>query len=457
MNNRFAQGPFRPVTEEIDCFDLRVDGRLPRNLTGTYLRTGPNARDPLEADSHHWFNGAGMLHALRLTEGRAEVYKSRFIDSADGSNRGDQDASGTVRLRRLRNPHGQGTGNASVLSFCGETAALEDLARPVGLDAALGIRECPEYARELPGAMVPHPKVEPGTGFMHVLSTQLEPPYLWYHIVSPAGETLHSTPLTGAGPAFYHDFCITETRLLVFDLPVTLSMEAAFSDHGFPFRWDARYEARVGVLPLGGDGRDVRWLPVDPCFVMHTANAWDQGDRILVDLVRHSSLFAQDLYGPADTCSALERWTLDPDRAYVTTEVLADASVEFPVIDRRWLGRRNRFTFAVEYDPANPAIFGNRVVRYDDQSRSLTEYRFDEDQLIGEVIFVPRPGSGSEAAGWLMGLLHQRAPGPGTHDDTLASEFIVLDAQRLELGPVARVRLPARVPLGQHGCWVERL
>lgn len=455
MTHRFSQGAFRPAEHEVDCFDLRVEGRLPRDLSGSYLRTGPNPRAQVDADTHHWFAGNGMLHLLRLNRGQAEAYKSRFVSLESSQSGHDTGRGATVGLRRLRNPHAFGTGNSALLSYGGSTVALEDLTRPVGLDASLRAHESPAFARDLPGAMVPHPKIEPGSGCLHVLTTQLERPYLWYHIVSPDGETLHSTPIPEAGPSFYHDFCITETRLVIFDLPVTLSMEAALSDHGFPFRWDSGYEARVGVLALGGDGRDIAWVPVDPCFIMHAVNAWDDGERIVVDVIRHASMFALELYGPADNAPTLERWTLDPTRAFATVETLTDDPIEFPMIDSRWVGRRHRYTCAVEYDPANPSIFGNRIVCLDDHRSRCAEFRFDADQVIGECVFVPRPGSAAEGGGWLMGLVHGETP--AVRSSCGGSEFVVFDALRLAEGPVARVRLPTRVPLGQHGCWVERL
>jgi hypothetical protein len=38
------QGPFAPVIEETDAADLPVEGELPHELNGVYLRNGPNPR-----------------------------------------------------------------------------------------------------------------------------------------------------------------------------------------------------------------------------------------------------------------------------------------------------------------------------------------------------------------------------------------------------------------------------
>ena len=95
-DNRFLEGSFAPVTEEITAFDLPVTGRLPAELSGRYLRNGPN---PLGLDdpNYHWFLGAGMVHGVRLRDGRAEWYRNRWVRSkAVAAARGEQWPGGPV-------------------------------------------------------------------------------------------------------------------------------------------------------------------------------------------------------------------------------------------------------------------------------------------------------------------------------------------------------------------------
>ena len=40
--NRFREGSFAPVEEEITAFDLPVTGTVPAELNGRYLRNGPS-------------------------------------------------------------------------------------------------------------------------------------------------------------------------------------------------------------------------------------------------------------------------------------------------------------------------------------------------------------------------------------------------------------------------------
>jgi carotenoid cleavage dioxygenase-like enzyme len=70
-HNRFLEGPLAPVPEEVTAFDLPVSGRLPAELSGRYLRNGPSPLD-LDNPSYHRFLGAGMVHGVRLRDGKVE-------------------------------------------------------------------------------------------------------------------------------------------------------------------------------------------------------------------------------------------------------------------------------------------------------------------------------------------------------------------------------------------------
>src|SRR3954453_15942479 len=96
--SRFLRGPFAPVTEEIPAVDLPVTGRLPPELSGRYLRNGPNPLGLDEPVQHWflrpgstprgrggpvrpWFRGPGMVQGVRLRGGRAEWYRNRWVRS----------------------------------------------------------------------------------------------------------------------------------------------------------------------------------------------------------------------------------------------------------------------------------------------------------------------------------------------------------------------------------------
>ena len=73
----YLQGNNAPVHEEIDVANLPVDGELPHDLEGIYMRNGPNpAFDPISYT--YPFDGDGMIHAVYFDKGRAR-YRNRWV------------------------------------------------------------------------------------------------------------------------------------------------------------------------------------------------------------------------------------------------------------------------------------------------------------------------------------------------------------------------------------------
>ncbi len=66
------EGNFAPVADEVSAENLEVEGAIPPGLRGLYLRNGAN---PVTGYSEHWFLGQGMLHGVRLEEGKAAWYR----------------------------------------------------------------------------------------------------------------------------------------------------------------------------------------------------------------------------------------------------------------------------------------------------------------------------------------------------------------------------------------------
>jgi carotenoid cleavage dioxygenase len=206
-----------------------------------------------------------------------------------------------------------------------------------------------------------------------------------------------------------------------------------------PYKWDPSYPARVGVLPRAGGAGDVRWYEVDPCYVFHPLNAYDDGDRIVVDVARHPKMFDTYLIGPQEGPPTLDRWTLDPAAGKVLEERLDERGQEFPRIDERVVGRRHRYGYAVTFD----TMTGDALVRHDLVAGTSVVREFGAGHNTGEFVFVPDHADSAEDQGTLMGFVHD--------PDRDAADFMLLDAQTLETK--AAVHLPVRVPAGFHGNW----
>ncbi|MGY2060942.1 carotenoid oxygenase family protein, partial [Nocardia gipuzkoensis] len=73
----YISGHFEPTPDELTSFELTVHGTLPEDLDGRYFRNGHNPKPGVTPT--HWFRGAGMLHGIRLSGGRAEWYRNRWV------------------------------------------------------------------------------------------------------------------------------------------------------------------------------------------------------------------------------------------------------------------------------------------------------------------------------------------------------------------------------------------
>jgi len=430
------QGNFAPVGQEVTAFDLPVRGAIPPELRGGYYRNGPNPR----SDTPHWFLGDGMIHAVALEDGAARWYRNRWVRTRPFVE-GDENAplvadDGTVDRTVAK-------ANTHVVPHAGRILALVESSFPTEVTRELETLGIHDFGGRLTTAMTAHPKICPLTGELHFFGYGFAPPYLTYHRADARGELVQSEEIAVPGPTMMHDFAITERHVIFMDLPVVFSPER-LTQGTLPYAWSDAYGARLGVMPRGGSGADVRWFEIEPCYAFHALNAFAEGERIVLDVARYPELWRESA---ADFRTArLHRFTLDLAGGSVREEALDERGVEFPRVDPRREGRRHRFGYAVLYEngPDAPAI--HALVQYDLERGTATAHDFGPGRVPGEGVFVPAGPDAAEDAGWVLCLVYDAGRD--------GSELAILDATSFGKPPVARVALPQRVPFGFHGSWI---
>ena len=441
--NVYLAGNYAPIAEEITTFDLPVVGELPSELNGRYLRNGPNPAGELDLANHHWFMGDGMVHGIRLREGRAEWYRNRYVGSA--------------RLSRLQarpdvdgqNWSGTDVGpNTNVGGFAGRTwAMMEAGTTPVELTYELETVARNDFDGTLPGAFTAHPKFDPDSGEMHAMV------YAWaqwmdhvqYVVVGADGRVNRTVDIPLPGMTMLHDMALTERYALVFDQPCIVNLDVAFSGR-FPFRWDPDYGNRVGLLPRNGDAADIVWIDVPLGYSFHPMNAYDTADGgVVVDLCVFDEMFHKDILGPFENLPRLERWELDPTRRTSSITVIDETPNEFPRARGSQSTKPYRYGYCVGV--SNQLDERWTTIKHDLETGARTEFDHGPGRAAGEAVFVARDGGESEDDGWLLTFVHDQ--------NEESAEFVVLDARDFERGYVARVPLPQRVPFGFHGNWVS--
>ena len=431
------QGNFAPVRDEISADDLEIRGALPPELCGLYVRNGAN---PAHGPTPHWFFGHGMLHGVRLEKGRALWYRNRYVRTPALEDPRRPRVSNEGKFDRTVS-----TANTHVVRHAGRILALEEGSFPYELDGDLRTLGCLDFGGRLQTAMTAHPKECPVTGELFAFGYNPLPPYLTYHRFGADGELVQSEEIAVGGPTMIHDFAITETHAIFMDLPVVFDLELALQGT-MPYHWSDTYPARVGVMPRNGSSSQVRWFDVEPCYVFHGLNAYDEGRTVVFDVCRAEELW-RDPSRVVPPQLSLHRWTFDLDGGSVKEETLDERAMDFPRVADARTGLRHRYGFAVEFGDmpdGAPNLVG--LLKLDLASGRTESHRFGDGCHPGEGVFVPAAGAdpGSDE-GYVLTYVHDEG-----RDRT---ELVVLDASRFEAKPLARVLLPQRVPYGFHGSW----
>lgn len=438
----YLAGHYAPVADETEAFDLKVTGTLPPELTGRYLRNGPNPR-PGE-NPGHVFTGNGMLHGVRLRDGRAEWYRNRWVRTAKLAGAPSIRPDGSRDLAAVN-------ANTHVIAHADKLFALVESGLPYEVTGELDTVGPCDFGGRLTTAMTAHPKEDPVTGELLFFGYGARPPYLTYHRLSAAGELVESREIEVPAGTMMHDFAITENYVVWLDLPVVFD-PALLARGGMPMRWSDTYGARLGLMRRDAAG-EVRWFDVDPCYVFHVGNAHeDAAGRVVLEAVRYSrqafGVMWQAMGGAVDQLQDsrnwalgtsqsghVHRWLLDPATGRVSEEELDDRGVEMPTINDHRTGRRSRYLYTISE---------NAIMKYDTVAGAARAYGTGAGSAPGEAVFVPSSGVSDEDAGWLLSIVSR---GP-----TAASELLVLDAH--DLTRTATVELPRRVPSGFHGSWI---
>jgi carotenoid cleavage dioxygenase-like enzyme len=443
----FRTANYAPVHDELTAFDLPLEGSIPADLTGWYLRNGPNPRDA----AGHWCVGDGMVHGVRLENGRAAWYRNRWVRTASFDDplplyNGLYNDDGTRNLRSsLANTH--------VVRHAGKTLALMESSLPYEITNDLKTLGAYDFGGKLMDSMTAHPKICPVTGELHFFGCgNIFEPHVIYHRADADGQLTINRPLDVPALTLMHDFGLTADHVVFMDLPLLFNLRLALArqdERDIPYRWDDDYGARLGVLRRDDPYGAVRWFDIDPCYVFHVANAYDVtpstsragGNSIVLEVVRYPEFWRDSSEFGID--ATLWRWKINLDTGTVEESQLDDRGIEFPRGDDRLAGAAARYSVAVG---------SGALIRYDLQRGTASEYRFGGSGSHGapsapdEAVFAPAVGQSDELAGWYLTYVYDPV--------TDGSDLVIIDASDFEGGPVARVRLPRRVPHGFHGSWI---
>jgi carotenoid cleavage dioxygenase-like enzyme len=423
----WLSGNFAPTFEEVTATDLQVTGSIPPELNGRYLRNGAN---PESGVTPHWFLGNGMIHGVELNNGTANWYRNRYVHTPMLTEYADQ--SKDERDKSLANTH--------IIGHAGKILALEEGHWPFELTPDLETVGAYDYDGKLETGMTAHPKICPVTGELLFFAYGMVPPYMTYHRASADGQLVQSEVIEVKGATMVHDFNITRNHVIFMDLPLVWNFENA-ANSGLPIQWSDEYGARLGVMPRNGSNKDVVWYDIDPCYVYHPLNAYEDGDDIVIDVCRMAHSMKP---GAGEVPPVLHRWVIHQKSGTVSESQLDDRSVEFPRVPDAVVGLKHRYGYTAEFGSGLPAAVAFR--KYDLQTGATSAHELKNGRVGGEPVFVPADNATSEDDGYLLSFVYDPSENK--------SELLIVDASNVAADPVARVHLPTRVPAGFHGSWI---
>ncbi|NQX87577.1 MAG: carotenoid oxygenase family protein [Halioglobus sp.] len=459
-DNTFLSGPMAPSGIECDAPDLVVEGELPVDLQGVYFRNGPDPLyPPRKGEQYHWFHGDGMIQRFEFRGGRV-AWRNRWVRTEKYEL---ERAAGESLFGVLGNPmtadpsvadKHYNTANTHVIYHGNRLLALMEGTIAVELEAdSLATVGNFDFGGKIDGPITAHPKFDHQTGEMVFFGNQAKgqfSEFLRLNVADRDGNLTKNEMIQGPFPSFAHDFFVTEKHVVFPIYPLVFNFERAI-EGGVPMAWEPDRGAHLGVMPRDGTANDIRWFDMEARWSFHMVNAWDEDGGIKVDIcASNATQFAPMLDGTmaseSDGLSPhLRRWTIDlkGNTDAVGEEILDDMACEFPRTDDRFMTRSHRHAYLVGSEQKQ--LLFNRLIHYDMLTGARKVWG-DGRYMLGEPILAPCSSTSDEGDGFLLNLAFDTTTG--------VNDLLVFDASDIEAGPVARARLPVRIPSGFHGTWV---
>ena len=424
-------GNFAPVAEERLDAELTVTGAIPKELNGLYVRNGAN---PSSGKSLDWFLGCGMLHGVDIRDGKPRWYRNRYVQTPLLDEEMPDPKTRSVLENSIANTH--------VMQHAGKILALAELNLPIEVNGELETVGPYNFGGKLNGNMTAHPKVCPVTGELLFFGYSMRPPFLKYYRVSKDGALVQQEEIAVKGPTMMHDFCITQSKTVFMDLPVVFDLEER-AKGGLGIRHDDDYGARFGIMPRDGSSDDVQWFEIEPCYVYHALNAYDDGDEVVLEGCRMVGYMAKDMVKPPTPVPY--QWRMNLKTGAICERQIDDCGMDFPKVPDALIGLEHRFGYFAEFGKMAPTVEGFH--KYDMHTGVRRSHMLEDGFSGSEASFVPSANPQSEDDGYLMSYIYDQA------EDT--SHLAILDAANISDAPIAKIHLPFRVPAGFHGSWIK--
>jgi carotenoid cleavage dioxygenase-like enzyme len=452
----FPPGFNNPTRFDADVYDCEVWGQIPADIQGTFYRM--QCDFDYRPPKNEWmtgFNGDGHISRFRFHNGSVD-FKGRFIRTARlmAERKERKRLFGVYRNPFTDDPSvahiNRSAANTHTYWHGGKLFVLKEDSLPYYVDPHTleTIGDWNFHGKYTAQTMSAHPKIDPLTGEMIAYGYEAKgilTKDIAVYTINPAGRVTKEVWLQSPYLGIIHDIAITQKHVIIPVIARTSSMERLKAGEPM-WDWDGSLPTMVGILPRDGDAKDVRWFKGPSRNTLHFLNATDRGNTVTMELPTSS--------GERDP-SQIRRWTFDLNSKSdaFQEDVVSTTPGFLPRLDDRYLSLDYRYAFissrvpSATPDPkANPMSGGTQVVqRLDVRTGDIKQCVVEGKVALQESCFVPRANSKNEGDGYVMTI--------ASNFDTMSSDMIITDAQHLEDGIIATVKLPFRLRSGTHTNW----
>jgi len=470
LDNPYLHGPYAPTVHELSKDNLEVVGEIPADLRGAYFRNGPN---PVfqPKNRYHPFDGDGMVHGVYFDGGSAS-YRNRWVqtEAIIGERHSGHSMSPGVMgpFDYSISPFGiKDTSNTDLVYYRNELVTLwYNAGNPYALN---GRSLDTERAFQLEGRqhrrMSAHSSVDWATGEFIFFDYGDEPPYMTYGVADASGKLLHETAVELPGPRLPHDMGYTENYVVLHDLPFFHDMNILRRHHMRVLTFHTDIPTRFGIAPRHphkAGNTDVKWFECEPCYILHTTNCWEDGDWVIMDGCRSTNPKPDAGDDQSELSHMLAymrleannyRWRFNMRTGEVREGDLDDLNTEFNKMNLNFKGVKSRYAYhqriPLLHEGGHTLRFTG-LVKYDNDTGQRWEWDYGRGVFGSEAAFAPRNGAARDHAeddGYVITLV--------TDSNDWSSWCLVFDATDIAQGPIARVRMPQRVPYGFHATWAR--
>tara|TARA_R110002124_G_scaffold3114_1_gene21261 strand:- start:1956 stop:3473 length:1518 start_codon:yes stop_codon:yes gene_type:complete len=467
LDNPYLHGVCAPTLNEMHAEDLEVVGELPSDLVGAYFRNGPN---PVfqPKNRYHPFDGDGMVHGVYFQGGKV-AYRNRLVQTAALS---EEQAAGCSVSPGVMGPFDynisrfgiKDTSNTDIFCYAGDLVTLwYNAGDPYRLDSrTLKTKTHFDLRGRTQRRMSAHSKVDWSSGELLFFDYGDDPPFMTYGVADPHGKLLHEVAIDLPGPRLPHDIGFTAHYAVLHDLPFFHDMDVLRRHKYRVLSFHQDIPTRFGIIPRRGRAEEIRWFECQPCYILHVTNCWEEGDWVVMDGCRSLNPMPDAQPGEGELASMLAymrleanayRWRFNLRTGEVREGDIDDLNTEFNKSNPIFHGVKSRYAYhqriPLLHEGGHTLRFTG-LVKYNNETGQRSQWDYGPGVFGSEAVFAPKPGADRNSVeddGYVLTLV--------TDSTDWQSHCLVFDATAIESGPVARVRMPHRVPFGFHATWAQ--